>query len=119
MTTTYGTTTGRMQGKSYSATLHQQLQQMRASEFRVPQPWLDARGRMRIDVVREWNIAGHFFSVHVKHMAPDAIAPFWKNMEIIRMPTGMTRKEASEAQRALADLAALKLGHPYKLRSGL
>ena len=108
---TYSTTTGRMQGKSYP--------DLQGAKRHPPDPGLDAKGRMRLDVTREWMREGHFFTVRVKTLSGSGIMGLWEFVERTPMPPGMTRTEVSQAQRAVADLAALKLGHPYRLRSRL
>lgn len=102
-------------GKSYFVDM------LRAAES-APKPeptiWFDSRGRMVLDVYLNWEQRENIVHVDVK-MSRGGKGYEFSCVEIFRAPQGFTKADRARALRAYGDMAALKLGHPWRPRGKL
>lgn len=80
--------------------------------------WLDVNGNMRIDIRTKF--AGRQYVLQAWVKISIGSKPEWVRIgEPTVMPTTCTRSERARIKRTCADLAAIKIGYPYTLRSKL
>lgn len=116
---TWGAVTGRNSGKSnFLASLQSIPRAKKRNPYTDHKPWLDAQGRVKLDVGREYTAAGAFITVHMRAVDKDG-AYYWVEMERVGAERFMSKPERRTAMRACADLCAVKLDKAYTLRGKL
>lgn len=84
--------------------------------------WLDVKGNARIDVRCSYSKKNFMAEAYVKFKGASPNTWYWSPFGvpvIIPDPKGLNRIEHARIKRTCADLAAIEIGHPYRLRSKL
>ena len=103
-------------GKSTFNSIIRQIEDIPKPE---PQVWVNSRGQIVLDVYLEWCQSGAWVRVDVKTKREGDNGFIFRRVVSHPQPGGLHKADRPRALRAYGDMAAMKMGMPWRPRGKL